>query len=108
MSSNHPRITREKDTLQAMLTLYCAAHHRGTALCADCHGLLDYAMTRLDRCPYHEHKPTCAKCPIHCYAPAMRTRIRGVMRYAGPRMLFTHPVLMVRQILDGFTILRER
>jgi hypothetical protein len=30
----------------------------------------------------------------------MRARIRAVMRYAGPRMLFRHPVLAFFHLLD--------
>ena len=41
-------------------------------------------------------KPVCSKCPVHCYRPELRERIRGVMRYAGPRMLYRHPVLALR------------
>ena len=31
----------------------------------------------------------------------MRDRIRAVMRYADPRMLFRHPILAVLHLLDG-------
>jgi hypothetical protein len=31
----------------------------------------------------------------------MRRRIRAVMRYAGPRILFRHPMLALRHMLDG-------
>jgi hypothetical protein len=85
-----------------MMMLYCHAHHSGDALCVECHELFDYAMTRLDNCPFQETKPTCAKCRVHCYTPVMRTKILGVMRYSGPRMLFSHPLLTLRHILDGF------
>ena len=60
-------------------------------------------MQRIDRCPYQEDKPTCAKCPIHCYKPAMRERVRQVMRYAGPRMLLYHPVLAISHYIDEMT-----
>jgi hypothetical protein len=58
-------------------------------------------MSRLDRCPFGEDKPTCATCPIHCYKPQVRDRIREVMRFAGPRMLWHHPILAIRHVLDG-------
>lgn len=60
-----------------------------------------YAVCRLERCPFGAKKTTCAKCPIHCYSSAMRDRIKGIMRYAGPRMLFHHPILALRHWLDG-------
>ena len=70
-------------------------------LCGECRELEQYAMKRLDCCPYGEEKPTCAKCPIHCYRPEMRQRVREVMRWAGPRMMWRHPVLAVRHLIDG-------
>ena len=91
--------------MAAMVRIYCKAHHdersgRGE-LCRECSELLDYARMRLERCPFGAEKPTCAKCSVHCYKPAMRERIRAVMRYAGPRMIPRHPVLALRHLLDG-------
>ena len=102
MSTDPPRIAREKRTIRAMVGIYCRAHH-GTSgeLCDDCGGLLDYASGRLERCFFGVEKPPCAKCPIHCYKPAMRARAQAVMRYAGPRMLYKHPLLAVLHWLDG-------
>jgi len=93
---------REEKTVAAMTRIYCRNQH-GTkeGLCADCDALLAYARARLERCPYQERKSTCAKCPIHCYKPEMREKIRGVMRYAGPRMLLRHPLLAVLHLRDG-------
>jgi hypothetical protein len=97
-----PRIDREKRTVAAMVRIYCRGHHWAPEMpCADCRELLDYATCRLDRCPFGEEKSTCADCPIHCYKPAMRERVREIMRYAGPRMLLRHPVLAIRHLIDG-------
>ena len=71
-----------------------------TVLCAECQELLQYALERLDNCPFQEHKTTCENCPVHCYRPEMRERIRAVMRYAGPRMLFRHPLLALLHLWD--------
>lgn len=95
------RLERERRTVLAMIRLYCRARHGGRKLCAECRALGEYASGRLGRCPFGEGKPTCAACPVHCYAPAMRERIREVMRRAGPRMLWHHPLLAVRHLLDG-------
>jgi hypothetical protein len=95
------RIAREKRTIQAMIEVFCRARHRSHgALCPECQELYGYAVARLDRCPFGAEKTTCAKCPVHCYKPAMRERIREVMRFAGPRMLFHHPVLAALHVLD--------
>jgi hypothetical protein len=96
------RIVREKRTVRAMIGLYCRARHgqRG-GLCADCAELMHYTECRLDACPFGADKTLCARCPIHCYRPTMRVRIKEVMRYAGPRMLWRHPVLALRHCWDS-------
>ncbi|MGC8638605.1 MAG: nitrous oxide-stimulated promoter family protein [Isosphaeraceae bacterium] len=95
------RLLREKRTIEAMLRVYCRGRHRSTGLCPECRELLDYAYCRLDRCPFGAEKPTCVNCPIHCYKPAMRQSIQGVMRYAGPRLIFRHPILSILHLIDG-------
>ncbi|GAL29868.1 hypothetical protein JCM19239_5682 [Vibrio variabilis] len=59
----------EFKTVVAMMKIYCKQHHGSSTLCQQCRELLVYAETKLDRCPYGESKPTCNKCPIHCYKP---------------------------------------
>jgi hypothetical protein len=102
MKSTHARVLREGKTIAAMIALYCAEQHGcHERLCPECSELLEYAQARLDRCPFQENKSTCAKCTVHCYKPEMRERTRMVMRYAGPRILYHHPVLAVRHLIDG-------
>jgi Nitrous oxide-stimulated promoter len=95
------RRAREFTTIAAMVRLYCRCHHgmEGGRLCRDCGALHDYARRRLERCVFGEDKPTCAKCTVHCYKAAMRERVRTVMRWAGPRMLWHHPVMTVRHFI---------
>ena len=104
MSEVHPRIKREKKTVEAMIKIYCHKHkHAGNGgICTECSELLEYANKRLARCPFQEKKSTCAKCLVHCYEPSMKTKIRAVMRYSGPRMLTSHPVLAFHHVIDGF------
>lgn len=103
MSSQTSRKAREWKTLQSMIALYCAdAHHTtGGELCKDCMEVSEYAQARLKRCPFGEDKPTCAHCEVHCYQPAMRQRVKMIMRTAGPRMLLRHPVLTLQHWIDG-------
>ena len=98
------RIRRERKTITAMIGMYCRDHHdtRPAELCDGCGVLDDYAMQRIDKCPFCLEKPTCANCTIHCYKDDMREEVRKVMRYAGPKMMRRHPVLAVLHILDGF------
>jgi hypothetical protein len=96
------RMARERQTIASMIDLYCRAQHNPQdGLCSECAALRDYAFCRLDRCPFGTEKPTCAKCPIHCYKPEMRAKVKEVMRYAGPRMLLRHPVLSLLHQLDS-------
>ncbi len=96
------RLARERQTIAAMIRCYCRDHHATrTALCPECQGLLDYARVRLERCQFGADKPTCVNCPVHCYQRARREQVRVVMRYAGPRMLWHHPILSLRHWLDG-------
>lgn len=94
------RRQREEKTLQAMVRIYCRAHHGGEEICEGCTELLRYAHFRLERCPFGEEKPTCAQCPIHCYKPEPREQVRQVMRFAGPRMLWRHPMLALLHLWD--------
>lgn len=89
----------EMKTVTAMVEIYCRAHHHvDGSLCQQCNDLVEYARMRLDRCPYGESKPTCNKCPIHCYKPEQKEQMRLVMRYSGPRMLLPHPLLAIRHL----------
>lgn len=104
------RLAHEVDIVRKMIALYCRGMH-GTPdsqLCMDCLSLAIYAAQRTERCPFGVDKPTCAKCSIHCYKTEMREQIRQVMRYAGPRMLFHHPILAVHHLLGDLGKLHER
>jgi hypothetical protein len=104
-----PRIARERRTVGAMVDIYCRAHHgRAESRCDSCRELFAYAMARLDHCPYGPDKPTCKVCPVHCYRKDMRAQMRQVMAFAGPRMLFSHPVMAVRHLLDERSPVPER
>ena len=97
---------REKQVVSQMIALYCRKKHGGKKqLCPACAALDRYARQRSDRCPFMETKTFCSNCRVHCYKPAMREKIRAVMRYSGPRMLFSHPVLVVRH---GIESIREK
>ena len=87
-------------TLERMIGLYCSGVHGCAPPCGECRALLAYGTDRLRACP-QAPKPACRDCRVHCYSPAMRERVRAVMRYAGPRMTLRHPWLALRHLL-GF------
>lgn len=89
---------QEKRVVAEMIALYCSNHHgpkQKRGLCPDCAALLSYAQARSDHCPFMESKTFCVNCTVHCYQPEMRAKIREVMRWSGPRMLFHHPILAI-------------
>jgi len=105
MKSANRRLVREWKTVRAMVQIYCRDRHGG-GLCDECRSLMSYVDARLDRCRFGEDKPTCAKCPVHCYQRERREQIKAVMRYAGPRMMWEHPWLSARHMVDGWLRLR--
>lgn len=93
---------REKAMVSRMIALYCRKQHRSKGgLCPECAELADYARQRSDKCPFMETKTFCSNCKVHCYRPDMREKIRAVMRFSGPRMVFYHPVLAVRHLIES-------
>jgi len=103
------RIRRERETVAAMVGMYCRAHHGVVpGGCERCAELMAYVDKKLDRCPVRKDKPTCLDCTIHCYSGERREEIRAVMRYAGPRMLFRHPIMALRHLWDSRSSSRRR
>jgi len=93
---------REKQTLLAMINIYCRdKHEAGQKICFQCNELLQYACKRIDECQLGDKKTTCARCAIHCFKPEYREKVRAVMRYSGPRMLYNHPVLTFYHLIDS-------
>ena len=103
MTEQHPRINREKKTINKMVHVYCKSKHgsENNQLCEDCTEFLEYAYKRLDNCPFHEEKPTCGKCLVHCYQPAMKQKAKTIMRYSGPRLIYKNPILALHHVFDG-------
>ncbi len=100
------RQDRELKTISVMVQIYCRKHHnsaaiQANALCEDCSNFLEYARQRLAHCPFAEQKPTCGNCTIHCYKKDMQAKAKQIMRYSGPRMLWSHPIMALYHLLDS-------
>ncbi len=105
---------QEKTILKEMIGLYCRLKHKKgnkdktdknadrqagkNSLCPDCTGLLDYALLRTEKCPFMATKSFCSKCKVHCYKPEMREKIRQVMKFSGPRMMFYFPLQAIKHV----------
>lgn len=99
---------KEKKLIPVMIGRYCRGKHKGERkeqafgrrMCAKCRQLTEYALFRLEKCPFKENKKFCSFCKIHCYQPVFRAKIKDVMKYSGPRMLFSHPVFAVSHVVQ--------
>ncbi|MBR1867434.1 MAG: nitrous oxide-stimulated promoter family protein [Clostridia bacterium] len=95
---------REKElkTVAFMIGKYCRGVHKRKRgeLCEECEELLSYAELRLSKCPFKDEKNFCSNCKIHCYQPEKRDMIKRVMRYSGPRMIFSHPILSIVHLIE--------
>ena len=93
---------RETRTVSLMIRIYCKKKH-GTkkGLCPECEALDAYARMRSEKCPFMETKTFCSNCKVHCYKADMREKIRAVMRFSGPRMIFSHPIMAIRHIIES-------
>ena len=86
---------REKQVVSKMIDLYCHKKHKTKGeICADCKALKDYAQLRSSKCPFMETK-------TFCYKPQMREKIREIMRFSGPKMIFYHPVMAVSHLIES-------
>lgn len=111
------KIEQEKNTVAMMIGLYCRKKHgpffsgletdnsnlkirihNSNSLCPECKALLRYAEARLDHCRFGEQKRACRYCPVHCFKPDMRERMRQMMRFSGPRMIFYAPLVAIRHL----------
>lgn len=92
---------QEQQTVDEMIKIYCHGVHKSQKghICDDCQELLEYSQARSANCPFMETKTFCSNCKVHCYKPEMREKIKVVMRYSGPRMLFHHPVMTIRHLV---------
>lgn len=93
------KLEREKKIVKFMIVKYCNFKHRGERLCESCAELLEYAHRRLDACVYGETKSSCLRCKSHCYDKAHRQRIKEVMKYVGPRMVYLMPLEYLKHVL---------
>lgn len=90
---------QEQETIRLMIGLYCKKkHHHKDDLCEECQEIYEYTCKRIDVCPFMETKTFCNNCKVHCYKKDMREKIRIIMRFSGPRMLFHKPFMAIRHV----------
>lgn len=93
----------EKDIVNLMIKIYCKGNkHNSKGLCDDCFDLIVYSNTRLDKCPFMKTKTFCKNCNVHCFKEDKKVKIKNVMKYSGPRMLFYHPIIAIKHGIKSY------
>jgi len=77
--------------LEFMLKLYCKKFHNTHILCKECNEIINYAIIKLEKCPFRGTIHTCKTCHIHCFTDNYRKKITEIMRFAGPQMIRHKP-----------------
>jgi hypothetical protein len=99
------RERKDLKVLALFTSVYCRSHHAGPRaplspdepelrrlaltrypVCPECAAFLVYAFERRLRCPLEE-KPACKHCPVHCYKPGHRDKVREIMRFSGQYLI---------------------
>lgn len=94
------RTELKKRVVTQMIKIYCTAKHgQDSNLCDSCKELLAYSIKRTESCKNKDQKVTCRKCTSQCYSKDMKSRIREVMRFSGPRFFVKRPIDVIRYIL---------
>lgn len=97
-------MSEKPSLIETMIRIYCDGNcgvkSDKQTLCVDCQELLDYAKHRLENCPRTSTRTSCGRCDTPCYREPYKQKIRLVMKYAGPRMVFKHPIKTVKYVID--------
>jgi hypothetical protein len=108
---------KERRLIPVMIKKYCKGVHKRERkaqncgrgeLCSECKALKEYALFRLEKCTFKVNKQFCSFCKVHCYKPDYRQEIKKVMRYAGPRMLFSHPIFAMSHVVQVIKFKRKQ
>lgn len=108
VDSQHDLTRQERKDLRVLAqftSVYCKVHHQTARqplantvpgvvalnagkypVCGDCRDFLYYAIERRLRCPL-DPKPICKHCPVHCYKPEFREKVRQIMRFSGKYLM---------------------
>lgn len=100
METTEDKIKFEKDIVKKMIYIYCRKNHKyKNEVCPECRDLILYSYSKVDNCPHMKSKTFCSACNTSCYRENYKEKIKMVMRFSGPRMLFHNPVLTIKHLI---------
>lgn len=101
-ASKQTKINNEISVIITMIDIfYKNKKHKNQYTSTEIEELKNYCKSRVDNCPVILEKSFCSSCKIHCYDEEHRALIKKVMKYSGPRMIYYHPILLVKHLLFG-------
>ena len=100
--SKQIRIEHEISVINTMIDVfYKNKKHKKEYTIIEIEELKNYCASKIHNCPVMVKKTFCSSCEIHCYDSNHRAFIKKIMRYSGPRMLFYHPILLIKHVFHG-------
>ncbi len=91
-------------TLHRMHMIYCKHNNHkvrldNNGLCQSCQNLLNYSLLKTSKCKHKEKGRLCSSCKNHCFSHEKRSQIRQLMRFSGPRLFLSNPILSIRYLI---------
>lgn len=86
---------KELKVVTLMIKLYYKKNMVNSITCDE---LIEHVTLRQSKCPFKESKTFCSNCKVHCYKEEYRIKIKEVMKYSGPKMIFYHPILAIQHV----------
>lgn len=95
------RLEKEKVIFEKMILIYCKNNHKENHPCSQCIDIINYGKNKINNCPFDNSKPFCSKCSIHCYEKNVQKKVKEIMRYSGPRIIFYHPITSLKHLISS-------
>lgn len=65
-----------------------------------CYKIIQNTFKHTNRCPHSFYKTFCHNCPTKCYTCCELEDINPIMAYSGKRILFKHPIMGIRFVIN--------
>ncbi len=113
VKGNKMKKIKEKELITIMINLYNKKKFKQKQLTKEMQELLDYSYLRIENCPHRKknlngEKPFCSCCSIQCYKADMRQNMVEVMKFSGPRILFSHPIVAIDHLQKTLKFKKEQ
>ncbi len=89
MSPFNNNFENERKIVKVMIRIYCKnLQYSNKQFYDNCLKPFVYTNRTLEYCLYGENKPSCKKCSFYFYKQEMREKVRSVMQFSSPIMIY--------------------